>query len=236
MSTRTATSKPAQVKAKSLPGQRKAQAVPVSFTSDRAAQAWAKLQQGNARWVNGQSRAGQSRNQQRRADLVAGQQPFAAILSCADSRTPPEIVFDQGLGDVFVVRTAGHAVDDAVLGSLEYAIAALGVDLVLVLGHEKCGAIKAAHQTLADGTVPGGYIRDVVSKLTCDMATGQNSGLVDLEELTQWHADSTAQLLQSRSGILRDAVAGNTLGVLAATYELSSGLVHPVRANLTNPA
>lgn len=210
---------------KNMPRQRK----PVE---DRSVAAWTRLQEGNQRWFSGHSSAAQLRSPQRRAELVDGQKPFAAVLSCADSRVPPEILFDQGLGDLFVVRTAGQTVDDAVLGSIEYSVAALGVDLVLVLGHEKCGAIKAAAQTLQNGSVPDGYIRDVVARLTCDMANGQSAGLADLDELAQWNADATAQLLQQRSKIIDEAVTGRGVGVLAATYELGTGRVQPVRAIL----
>ncbi|MCE0536512.1 hypothetical protein LWF15_13425 [Kineosporia rhizophila] len=217
---------PSRFTLKGIPGQRKP-------APSRSGEAWTRLQEGNRRWSSGRSSAAAGRDAHRRAELVDGQTPFAAVLSCSDSRVPPEILFDQGLGDLFVIRTAGHAVDDAVLGSLEYAVAVLGVDLVLVLGHEKCGAIKAAAQTLETGAVPGGYIREVVARLTVDMAHGQNAGLVGLDELTQWHADSTSQLLKQRSQILGDAVQQKGLGVLAATYELGTGRVLPVRANLT---
>jgi len=215
---------------KNIPGQRKQPA------PDRTAGAWARLQEGNQRWFSGHSNAAQLRSPQRRAELVEGQRPFAAVLSCSDSRVPPEVLFDQGLGDLFVVRTAGQAVDNAVLGSLEYAVAVLDVDLVLVLGHEKCGAIKAAAQTLQNGTVPEGYIRDVVSKLTCDMASGQSAGLADLDELSQWNADATAEWLKRRSRTIEDAIMERGTGVMAGIYELATGRVQPVRAVLSPTA
>lgn len=123
-------------------------------STDRRTEAWTRLQTGNAHWVAGTTGDHSGRSPQGRADLVAGQTPFAAVLSCADSRVPAELVFDQGPGDLFVVRTAGHALDDTVLGSLEYAVSVLGVDLVLVMGHGGCGAVAAAAQTLAGGTAP----------------------------------------------------------------------------------
>lgn len=100
----------------------------------------AALVEGNRRY-QAQRLTHPHQNAARRAALAAGQHPFAAVLSCADSRVPPEIVFDQGLGDLFVVRVAGNITDDVVLGSLEYAVEHLHVPLVVVLGHYKCGAV-----------------------------------------------------------------------------------------------
>src|SRR5438046_9167052 len=92
----------------------------------------------------------------RRADLKASQHPFAIVLSCSDSRVPPEIVFDQGLGDLFVVRVAGNVIDDQSLGSIEYAVDHLAVRLIVVLGHQRCGAVTAAKATIAaNGKAPG---------------------------------------------------------------------------------
>ncbi|GLY33240.1 carbonic anhydrase [Kineosporia sp. NBRC 101731] len=214
---------------KAVPGQRRA---PEQQAPDqqRADTAWQRLEEGNQRWASGLSGAALSRTPERRASLVQGQAPFAMVLGCADSRLPTELLFDQGLGDIFVVRTAGHAVDDAVLGSVEYAVAVLGVDLVVVLGHDSCGAVAATAKTLAQGTVPGGYIRDIVERLSCDIASGQQSGLTDLDDLSRYHARSTAELLQNRSSIVRDAVEKNGLGIVAATYELGSGRVRSVPA------
>ncbi|GAA3630024.1 beta-carbonic anhydrase CanB [Kineosporia mesophila] len=219
---------------KSVPGPRRApEQAPEQQAPDqqRANAAWQRLEEGNQRWASGLSGAALSRTPERRASLVQGQAPFAMVLGCADSRLPTELLFDQGLGDIFVVRTAGHAVDDAVLGSVEYAVAVLGVDLVVVLGHDSCGAVAATAKTLGQGTVPGGYIRDIVERLSCDIASGQQSGLTSLDDLSRHHARSTAELLQNRSGIVRDAVEKNGLGIVAATYELGSGLVRSVPAS-----
>lgn len=116
-----------------------------------AAEALAELHWGNLRYVN-ERYAVTDVGPARRREVAQGQYPFAAILGCSDSRVPPEIVFDQGLGDLFVVRTAGQAIDDIVIGSIEYAVAELGVKLIAVLGHEGCGAVEAA---LAPSPPPG---------------------------------------------------------------------------------
>src|ERR1044071_4859084 len=105
--------------------------------------ALAKLKEGNARFVTNKVSTGK-RTAANRAETAQSQHPFAIVLGCADSRTSPEIVFDQNIGDLFVVRTAGNLVDDHALGSIEYAVAHLGARLVVVLGHERCGAAQAA--------------------------------------------------------------------------------------------
>ena len=110
-----------------------------------------RLMQGNARFSAGKPK-GPNRSSQRRQEVAAMQKPFAVIVSCSDSRVAPELLFDQGIGDLFVVRTAGHVVDDVALGSIEFALAKLGAGSILVLGHERCGAVQAA---LEHTEVPG---------------------------------------------------------------------------------
>jgi carbonic anhydrase len=108
-----------------------------------AAAAWGLLAAGNARYVAHRERHPDA-DPRRRAQVAGGQHPYAIVLGCVDSRVPPEIVFDVGLGDLLVVRTAGHVLDESVLGSIAFGVAELGVPLVLVLGHERCGAVTAA--------------------------------------------------------------------------------------------
>jgi carbonic anhydrase len=101
----------------------------------------------------------------RRAELKTSQHPFAIVLSCSDSRVPPEIVFDQGLGDLFVIRVAGNVIDDQSLGSIEYAADHLAVRLIVVLGHQRCGAVKAARETIAAKTEAPGHIQSLVTAI-----------------------------------------------------------------------
>lgn len=197
------------------------------LSSDPRTAAWTRLQEGNRRWAAGSTDAAPARSPQRRADLLLGQNPFAMVLACADSRVPAELVFDQGLGDLFVVRTAGHAVDDTVLGSLEYAVAVLGVDLVVVLGHQGCGAVAATADAVNGATPPGGHIRGIVERLSPHVAAAHQAGLHESLDLSRWHAAATVDLLQQCSGVLRAAVFHGQVRVLAATYELGSGLVVP---------
>ena len=100
-----------------------------------------------------------------RATLAYSQHPFAVILGCGDSRVPPEIIFDQGLGDLFVIRTAGHVLDAAVLGSVEYGLEKLNIPLVMVLGHERCGAVQAAVKAMETGSVISGHLGDLVAAI-----------------------------------------------------------------------
>lgn len=129
------------------------------------AEAWQQLQAGNLRFVAGQPRH-PSQGIADRESLAQGQRPKAVIFGCADSRVAAEIIFDQGLGDVFVIRTAGHVIDSAVLGSIEYAIALLDVPLIVILGHDSCGAIRASLDALDEQQVPGGHIRDLIERVT----------------------------------------------------------------------
>ena len=126
--------------------------------------AWKALKEGNERFVAGRRTSQQSI--ERRASLAAAQTPNAVVFGCADSRVAAEIIFDQGLGDMTVVRTAGHVMGSAVLGTIEYAVTILNVPLIVVLGHDSCGAVKATLSALDDGVVPGGYVRDIVERVT----------------------------------------------------------------------
>ncbi|WP_226359531.1 carbonic anhydrase [Pseudonocardia sp. ICBG1142] len=131
-----------------------------------AAQAWQMMLEGNGRWQRDE-REDPRRSAEERAAAVAGQTPAAMILSCSDSRVPAELVFDLGLGDLFVVRTAGQVVDDAVLGTLAFGAGALGIPLLVVLGHSQCGAVKAAVSVASGQPAPapstlGALVGDIV--------------------------------------------------------------------------
>ncbi len=126
-----------------------------------------------------------------RASLAAGQKPTAVIFGCADSRVAAELIFDQGLGDMFVVRTAGQAIDSAVLGSIEYAVVVLNVPLIVVLGHDSCGAVKATIAAIDDGAIPGGYVRDVVERVAPSILMGRRDGLTRVDEFEDRHVSET---------------------------------------------
>ena len=128
------------------------------------AEAISKLKEGNGRYTSG-SLQHPGQTAERRTELAKTQHPFATIVSCSDSRVPPEIVFDQGLGDLFVVRVAGNVINDEGLGSVEYTVDHLGTRLILVLGHQSCGAVKAARETIAAKGKAPGHIQSLVTAI-----------------------------------------------------------------------
>ncbi|AFA75250.1 carbonic anhydrase CynT [Gordonia polyisoprenivorans VH2] len=186
--------------------------------------AWQVLLEGNRRFVAGESQH-PSQGIEDRHRLAAGQNPHVVLFGCADSRLAAEIIFDQGLGDMFVVRTAGHVLDSAVLGSLEYAAEVLEVPLIVILGHDSCGAVKATLDALDDLQIPGGYIRDVVERVTPSILAGRSEGLTRVDEFEARHVVETGQLLMQRSRIIADRVAAGKLAIVGLTYALSEGAV-----------
>src|SRR6201986_3396575 len=195
--------------------------------------AWKALKEGNERFVAGQPEPpGQS--VEHRASLAKGQKPTVALFGWGDSRVAAELVFDQGLGDIFVVRTAGQVIDSAVLGSLEFAVGALGVSVIVVLGHESCGAVKATIAAIDDAAVPGGYVRDLVERVAPSILIGRKEGLKKPAEFEARHAGETGTQLLARSTALADAVAAGDLAIVGATYHLADGKVvlHDVHGDI----
>jgi carbonic anhydrase len=187
--------------------------------------AWKALRQGNERFVSGSS-LHPSQGIADRAKLVGGQHPTAVLFGCGDSRVAAEIIFDQGLGDMFVVRTAGHVIDDAVLGSIEYAVGVLNVPLIVVLGHDSCGAVKATLDALDDGNVPPGFIRSIVERVAPSILMGRREGLKTVDELEGRHVVETGALLMQRSRIIAEKVEAGTCAIAGVTYKLSDGRTH----------
>ncbi|MFN8076668.1 MAG: carbonic anhydrase [Kineosporiaceae bacterium] len=200
-------------------------------SSPSPAQAWDALIEGNARFVEGRTRH-PHQDADRRSTVATGQTPFAVVLGCMDSRVPVEIVFDQGLGDLAVVRSAGHAVGNSVLGSVEFGVSALGASLVVVLGHESCGAVKATLAAHHSGTLPGGFVRDVVEHVHASMvgALAKADGELTADALGVEHARRTASLLVERSPMIHAAVESGACAVVGAVYGLSDGRVRLVEA------
>jgi carbonic anhydrase len=184
--------------------------------------AWRALEDGNARFVRGLSSSPDT-GPVRRGELAREQRPFALVFGCSDSRVPAEIVFDQGLGELFVVRTAGHVTDNGVLGSVEFGVSVLGVPLVVVLGHERCGAVAATMEALREGTVPGGYVRDIVERVTPSVVTARKAGVSTAEGVQVEHVRQTVRLLAERSAVVADAISTGRCAVVGATYELTTG-------------
>lgn len=184
--------------------------------------AWASLRDGNHRFVDCEMRH-PSQNTERREKLVAAQNPKAVLFGCSDSRVAAEIIFDQGLGDLFVIRTAGHISDSAVLGSIEYAVHILDTPLIVVLGHDSCGAVKATVDALNTGEIPPGFLRDVVEKVSPSILNGRREGLSTIDDFEARHVLETGELLQQRSKIISDRIDEGRLAIVGVTYKLSDG-------------
>src|SRR5436305_8390419 len=165
-------------------------------------EAISKLKEGNGRYTGGNlQHAGQTA--ERRTELAKTQHPFATIVSCSDSRVPPEIVFDRGLGDLFIVRVAGNVINDEGLGSIEYSVDHLGTRLILVLGHQSCGAVKAARETIAAKGKAPGHIESLVAAIKPAVeATAKD----DLETTVKANVKNVVQALRSSTPILKAKV------------------------------
>jgi carbonic anhydrase len=182
-----------------------------------------QLEDGNARFVSGKAthpNAGAAR----RTELAKGQHPKATILGCSDSRVPPELVFDEGLGDLFVVRVAGNVADPIDIGSVEYSVEHLGVGVVVVLGHHACGAVKATVESggKAEGNI-GAIVSEIAPAVEQAKAAPGKEGLVD--DAVHANAKRTAAALVERSPILKKAVEEKKLKIVPAVYDLASGKV-----------
>jgi carbonic anhydrase len=158
--------------------------------------------------------------------LATGQKPHAIILSCSDSRVPPEVVFDQKLGEVFVVRTAGQMLDASVIGSIEYAVSHLGSNLIVVMGHESCGAVKAALSTFSGGDAGSASLNKLVADIHPRLArfsrTTASVGVID----ESWsNVEGVAVDLAARSEIIQKAIESGELKIQKALYHLGSGEV-----------
>jgi carbonic anhydrase len=186
--------------------------------------AWKALKEGNERFVAGMAEH-PHQSAERRAALASGQHPIALVLGCSDSRVATEIVFDQGLGDIFVVRTAGHVLDAAVLGSIEYAVTVLEVPLIVILGHGSCGAVTAAASALDGGAAPSGYIREVVDRITPSVMAARQTGLTGVGQFITKHVNETIIQMRIRSAPVAQRVVAGQLAVVGATYNLADGRV-----------
>ena len=191
-----------------------------SYNGPDADQALQKLIDGNKRYVEAKL-THPNQDTERRESLSGGQQPFAIILTCSDSRVSPEIIFDQGLGDIFVIRVAGNIADDVALGSIEYAAAHLGAPLIMVMGHTKCGAVAA---TVGGGEVEG-HIGSIVSiiKPVVDQTSSQDGDPVT--NAVHGLAKTVAGQLRSSKPVLADIVDSGKLKVVASVYDVDTGKV-----------
>ena len=195
---------------------------------------WEEMLRGNQRFVSGELQHPR-RDVERRQALASRQAPDAALFGCSDSRLAAEIIFDVGIGDLFVVRNAGQIVSESVVGSLEYAVAVLTVPLIVVLGHDECGAVNAAIAAEgADAPSLPPHIASLISQITPAVrrVSGSAHGhidpaRIDSREVGREHLkDTIAQLIET-SEIISDAIAEGTLAVVGANYRLLEGRVVP---------
>jgi len=187
-------------------------------------EALARLLEGNRRYVANKSFC-PNESTTTRTKLATGQAPFAIILGCSDSRVPPEVVFDFGLGDLFVIRVAGNIVEDAGVGSIEYAVEHLGTPLIVVLGHERCGAVKATIETLEAGAEAPGHIAELVRKLKPAVeASAKTPG----DKVANAVRENVRRMVTELAGLepfLKEKVEGGKVKVVGAHYDLDSGVV-----------
>ncbi len=177
-----------------------------------------RLEAGNKNFVEDKL-DGKLQNSNRRSELTSGQEPYAIILSCADSRVVPELAFDAGLGELFVIRVAGNVANNSSIASIEYAVAHLGTTVIVVLGHESCGAVTAA----MGGGDNGHNLNHLLSHITPALAASEKDAPVN--DVVKKNAELTAHELKNRSSIIRDAVESGKVKIIPAFYNLGTGAV-----------
>ncbi|AOA59077.1 carbonic anhydrase [Acinetobacter larvae] len=196
-----------------------------------AQEALLRLKQGNLRFTSGETNYRQVLSHQERADLAEDQHPFAIILGCSDSRVPAEIVFDQGLGDLFVIRVAGNVVAPSQVGSVEFAAEQYSCPLVVVLGHSHCGAIQATINALTNpNTPPSANLMSIVNRVRPSVEILMQTELKDdLSKLSKHAVRSnvfaSVNQLRHGSAVLESLIAKGQLKVIGAEYSLESGEV-----------
>ena len=190
-----------------------------------ASEAWAALVRGNENFVAG-TPLHPRQDAEVRKSVAAAQQPFAALFGCSDSRLGAEMIFDVGLGDLFVVRNAGQVIARTIVGSLEFAFEVLKVPLILVLGHDSCGAVKASMDSV-DGNleVKGEFIEDLVSRISQTVITSRSNGVADIDQISRNHISDTIDELLEMSSLIREGVESGKLAVVGAQYRLAEGRV-----------
>jgi carbonic anhydrase len=196
-----------------------------------AHQALTRLREGNRRFANDETITPERSNSVRRAALMAGQEPFAIILGCSDSRVPAELVFDQSFGDLFVIRVAGNVVAPSQVGSVEFAASRFGTRLVVVMGHSQCGAIVATLEELQGGTdTHSENLRDIVDRVRPSVETVlsimHNAPYEDLvREAVRANVRASVDHLRHGSDLLEELIKETGLLIVGAEYSLETGVV-----------
>jgi carbonic anhydrase len=188
------------------------------------------LLDGNDRFVAGRA-AHPNQDAERRTEAANHQNPFAVLFGCSDSRVAAEIIFDRGIGDLFVVRTAGHLIGEEVLASVDFAVAVLGTPLVVILSHDSCGAVGAALEAHQSAVTPAGHMRHIVERLTPEVLEARAAGITDRDEVVRMHGRRTAEDLLEQSALLRERVEAGTCGIVVLAYQLAAGRTHVIAAH-----
>ncbi len=194
-----------------------------TLTPDQALQL---LKEGNDNYRTDAPFRGQQ-GRERRVELARGQAPFCVLVGCSDSRVPPELLFGRGLGELFIVRNAGNTVDTAALGSIEYGVGVLGCPLIVVLGHEACGAVAAAVDVVEKGTTFPGVIGEMVQPIVPAVLEARRMGGGEslLDKSIVSNAKRVANRLATQSPVLQEAMRGGKLKIVPARYDLDDGHV-----------
>ncbi len=195
---------------------------PVPKTDLTPDQALNLLKEGNDNFrMEAPFRAAQGR--ERRVELARGQAPFCVLVGCSDSRVPPELLFGRGLGELFIVRNAGNTVDTAALGSVEYGVGVLGCPLIVVLGHERCGAVAAAVEVVETNATFPGVIGEMIQPIIPAVLASRGAAGDRLHNAVVANARRVATRLRTQSAVLQDALRAGRLKVVAANYDLDDG-------------
>ncbi|WP_166971077.1 carbonic anhydrase [Brevibacterium atlanticum] len=184
--------------------------------------AWNRLLEGNRRFVNDEPEH-PNQDTARREAVTGDQDPFVTLFGCSDSRVAAEMIFDVGLGDMFVVRNAGQVVDPVTLGSLEYGVEMLGTPLLVVLGHDSCGAVTAAYNAYDTGETPPGFISDVVARILPTVARARKNDRTTVNQTVVQNTIDTVDKIMQLSSLIARAVDEGRLIIVGLTYQLHDG-------------
>ena len=195
---------------------------PVAKTTFTPDQALRLLKEGNDQFrMDAPYRAAQGR--ERRIELARGQAPFCVLVGCSDSRVPPELLFGRGLGELFIIRNAGNTVDTAALGSIEYGVGVLGCPLIVVLGHEACGAVAAAVEVVDRNATFPGVIGDMIQPIIPAVLAARSQSGDLLDNAVRMNARRVAGRLKTQSTVLQEALRQDRLKIIAARYDFDDG-------------
>jgi len=195
-----------------------------NISADEALQ---KLKDGNKHFVTMHMKHPDT-NKKRRAEMLKGQHPFVVILSCSDSRVPPELIFDQGLGDIFEIRNAGNVLDEHVIGSIEYAVMHLGVKLVVIMGHQDCGAIAA---TLS-GNTESEYIESLKNSIKPAIKMCKKKGKFTPDDVSKAHVIQDIEELLEQDSALNEYMQKHGVKIIPAFYHMNTGEVEFLKTSI----